>query len=400
MEKARTPKAEIPACSCGQPAAQDPGPTASCCPPAGKPASKNQAVSCCGAPASDDRRVAYERLDTDGNVTTPSGDVPRVPAALGFRDRWGGIKVRWGLRRMKYMVEPGLYAVGRPADTSPVLVSANYKLSFDSLRRVLAGRDAWILVIDTKGINVWCAAGKGTFGTEEIIRRIESVGLDKVVSHRKIVVPELGAPGVAAHEVQKRTRFRVVYGPVRAADLPAFLDAGMTATPEMRRVKFGIRERAKLVPEELIPAVPILVVLAAIQAALSWLATGRVSLLDVVGLVGAVLAGSVLVPLLLPWVPVRAFAFKGWVLGAVWTLALQAYGVGVLGQPFLWSRLLMGLLLWPAVSAYVAMNFTGSSTFTSLSGVVKEMSRAVPLMLVSGSLYVVVFVVRIFARSW
>lgn len=399
MSETRTPNAETSSCGCGAPAPQEPKPSAGCSGGETKP-SPSAGVSCCCSTASKDRGAVYERLDTEGSVTTPSGDVPRVPAALGFRDRLGGIKVRWGLRRMKYMVEPGLYAVGRPADTSPVLVSANYKLSFDSLRRVLTGRDAWILVIDTKGINVWCAAGKGTFGTEEIIRRIESVGLDKVVSHRKIILPELGAPGVAAHEVQKRTRFRVVYGPVRAADLPAFLDAGMSATPEMRRVEFGIRERAKLVPEEIVPAMPILFVLAAIQAVLSLVASGRVSPLDIAGLIGAVLAGSVLVPLLLPWIPVRAFALKGWIMGVVWALAFQAFAIGVLGQPFLWSRLLMSLLLWPAVSAYVAMNFTGSSTYTSLSGVVKEMSRAVPLMLVSGSLYVVVFVVRIFVRSW
>ncbi len=400
MESQRTPKAETPSCGCGTPAAQDPGPAPSCCPPAEKTAAKPRAASCCGSSASDDRGAAYERLDSEGHITTPGGDIPRVPATLSFRDKLGGWKVRWGLRRMKYMVEPGLYAVGRPTETSPVLVSANYKYSFDSLRKVLTGRDAWILVLDTKGINVWCAAGKGTFGTEEVIRRVEAASLDTVVSHRKLILPELGAPGVAAHEVQKRTRFRVVYGPVRAADLPAFLDAGMSATPEMRRVRFGIRERAKLVPEEIIPAMPILLVLAAIQAMLSWVSTGRVSILDIVGLLGAVLAGSVLVPLLLPWIPVRAFAFKGWVMGVVWTLALQAFAVGALSQPFLWSRILMGLLLWPAVSAYVAMNFTGSSTFTSLSGVVKEMSRAVPLMLTSVSLYVVVFVVRIFVRSW
>ncbi len=37
------------------------------------------------------------------------------------------------------------------------------------------------------------------------------------------------------------------------------------------------------------------------------------------------------------------------------------------------------LLLVPAVSAYLAMNFTGASTYTSLSGVKKEMHLALPL---------------------
>src|SRR3972149_4169926 len=75
----------------------------------------------------------------------------------------------WGIGRDRCRVAPGLYALGAPGGDSPVLVTANYKLTFDVLRRDAAGLDAWILVLDTRGINVWCAAGEGTFGTEEAI---------------------------------------------------------------------------------------------------------------------------------------------------------------------------------------------------------------------------------------
>lgn len=354
----------------------------------------------CGRPASERKRDRGipESLRFEGHQKTPAGDVPCVAADLNFRDKLGALKVRWGIGRMSYRVSPGLYAVGNPDSRSPVLVSSNYKLSLDSLRRELVGRDAWILVLDTKGINVWCAAGKGTFGTEEIVRRVETARLAQVVSHRKLVLPQLGAPGVAAHEVQSRTGFHVVYGPVRAADLASFLDRGMKAAPEMRRVKFGFRERARLVPEEIVPAIPILLIIAAIQALLSLISSGRLSVLDFVPITGAILAGCVLVPLLLPWIPARAFALKGWLVGVLWTLAFQAYSVQVLGHAFRWSRLVMSLLLLPPISAYVAMNFTGSSTFTSLSGVVKEMRRAVPLMIASVSLYVLLFVLAFFVR--
>jgi acetyl-CoA decarbonylase/synthase complex subunit gamma len=80
---------------------------------------------------------------------------------------------------MNYKVDAGLYALGRPDDKSSVLVTANYKLSFDTLRSALRGRNLWILVLDTDGINVWCAAGKGTFSTNELVRRIESSGLER-----------------------------------------------------------------------------------------------------------------------------------------------------------------------------------------------------------------------------
>jgi hypothetical protein len=48
----------------------------------------------------------------------------------------------------------------------------------------------------------------------------------------------------------------------------------------------------------------------------------------------------------------------------------------------LWAGRL-GILAWlliiPAVTAYLAMNFTGASTYTSLSGVNREMRWALPL---------------------
>ena len=130
---------------------------------------------------------------------------------------------------MHYAVDPGLYAVGNPDGESPVLVTANYKMSFDMLREALPNRNAWILVLDTKGINVWCAAGKGTFGTTELVNRIASSGLPRIVSHRELIVPQLSGPGVAAHEVKRLSGFKVIYGPIRAADLPNFLDRGFKA---------------------------------------------------------------------------------------------------------------------------------------------------------------------------
>ena len=112
-----------------------------------------------------------------GSIATPAGLLPKVSSELEWRDRWGTIKARWGVGRMDYSIDPGLYALGNPDRESSVLVTANYKMSFDELRCALPGRDFWILVLDTKGINVWCAAGKGTFGTKELVMRIEASGL-------------------------------------------------------------------------------------------------------------------------------------------------------------------------------------------------------------------------------
>jgi len=184
----------------------------------------------------------------EGSIDTPAGTVPKVSSKLVRADYWGSVKARWGIGRMNFKVDPGLYALGQPDGHSPVFVTANYKMSFDRLRRSLAGRNGWILVLDTKGINVWCAAGKGTFGTAELVKRIISSGLKKIVGHRNIILPQLGAPGVSAHNVRKISGFNVHYGPVRAEDLPAYLDAGCFATPDMRRVTFPWKDRVVLIP--------------------------------------------------------------------------------------------------------------------------------------------------------
>lgn len=305
--------------------------------------------------------------------------MPTVKTRLERPDRLGAVLVRLGVGRGGYRVAPGLYAVGSPGPQSPVLVTANYKLSFDSLRKELSGIDAWILVLDTLGVNVWCAAGKKTFGTAELAARIRATGLEKVVSHRKVVVPQLGAPGVAAHEVKAASGFRVVYGPVRASDVRAFLAAGMKAEPSMRRVRFPAWERVVVGLVEFANERRTTAQVAGALFALAGLGSGIFSLSRAwlglwTGLAAyamGFLAGNVLTPLALPWLPGRSFAFKGAVAGALAGLCAPLFG------PSAWAS--AGMWLGAVVAgSWYGMNFTGSSTYTSPSGVEKEMRAAIP----------------------
>ncbi len=281
---------------------------------------------------------------------------------------------------MAYHVPPGLYAVGSPDAGSPVVVTANYKFSYDVVRRALSGRSAWILVLETHGINVWCAAGKGTFGTEEVVRRIEAVGLAKVVSHRTLLLPILGAPGVAAHQVRRRTGFSVRYAAIRANDLPEFLDNAMRTTPAMRELSFSAYERIVLTPMEveagLKVSLPVLALLFLAGGVTGGTFSIGAGLVPVAGYLGAFLSGAVAAPLLLPWIPTRSFALKGATLGILWTsVFLGAFGRGW-GAP----SDVAAFLLLPAVSAFATLNFTGATPFTSRSGVRKEMRYAIPAM--------------------
>ncbi|HUU44158.1 MAG TPA: mercury methylation corrinoid protein HgcA [Acidobacteriota bacterium] len=339
-----------------------------------------------------------------GAVDTTVGSVPVVDTSLRWSDRLGSWKVRWGIGRSRYRIAPGLYAVGQPTPESHVFVTANFKMSFDRLRSQLGGIDAWILVLDTKGINVWCAAGKGTFGTDEIVARIAATRLNEIVSHRRLILPQLGAPGVSAHEVKARSSFHVVYGPVRAADIPAFLAARMTATAEMRQVRFAFRDRAVLIPVELVGTARYALLIAVALFLLSGFGPGVYAWERAVawGIPSAALwliacaAGAILPPALLPWLPGRAFSLKGGLLGIV-------VGLGALWLIFpslVTSRGYLAALPWlfwfPAVISFIAMNFTGSSTYTSLSGVRKEMRVAVPVQIALTALGLILWLVKPF----
>ncbi len=182
--------------------------------------------------------------------TPPAGPVAQVATTAGWPDRLGTAGARLGVIRRRYRVAPGLYAVGSPGPDSPVLVTANYKLSFDSLRFSVSGIDAWLLVADTRGINVWCAAGTGTFSAGEVCEVVRRSRLAEVVSHRRLVLPQLAAPGVTAREVTRDCGFSVRFGPVRATDLPAWLERDGQGDEAMREVTFTLAERAVLIPVE------------------------------------------------------------------------------------------------------------------------------------------------------
>lgn len=303
-------------------------------------------------------------------IETGVGPVPAIETKLRISDYLGTASVRLGFRRMKYRVSPGLYAVGRPDESSPVLVSANFKLSFDVLRKELGGIDAWILVLDTKGVNVWCSAGKGIFSDKEIVSRIQATRLAEIVRHRTIIVPQLGAPGVAAHEVHRRAGFKVEYGPVRARDLRAYLQSGMVATPDMRRIRFPFIDRIKLIPVEVRYAmkfaIPLIIGLGLVAA----FAHGRVTWQDLqwrlLPIFVAFFIGAAVVPALLPWLPFRSLVLKGAALGIMWTVFVLSAHDG--GRLWMFGN----FLLIPSIAAFFSLTFTGSTTYTSPSGVNRE----------------------------
>lgn len=276
-----------------------------------------------------------------------------------------------------------------------MLVTANYKLTFDALRKELTDIPLWILVVDTRGINVWCAAGKKTFTAEEVAYQVKIAKLDQLVSHRELILPQLAANGVAAHDLKKLCGFKGMFGPILASMLPSFLKTGKD-NETMRTVTFSLKERTVLIPleicmlwKQLLVAFILFFVISGISPEIfSFGAAQDRGAILLFATLAAIIAGAAITPLLLPWIPFRQFWLKGTLMGGIAALLFLIFG-----EPAVNSFEKMALSLWiTGCSAFLAMNFTGSTPFTSLSGVEKEMRRGLPMQIGAATLALMLWI--------
>lgn len=368
---------------------------------------KQRDAACCGPPPEPEcspfARPGYEICGfVEEFMDTAAGTVPGIKTKLSLADHAMSVAARFGIGRDAYSIAPGIYYTGKPDAGSPVLVTANYKLTFDVLRRELSSLNAWILVLDTRGINVWCSAGKGLFSTEEVIKRVKASGLEKIVSHRELLLPQLSATGVSAVQVKKYCGFKVIWGPIRACDIKKFIEAGFKSDEPMRRVTFTMAERLVLVPVELSflvkPTMWILIGIFLVSGIgleiFSFKDAWSRGIMVVLAYAAGIFSGAVVVPAILQWIPGKAFSVKGAITGVI-----AAYAVIMMLQDSANYLELAALFLCTiAVSSYLAMNFTGSTPFTSPSGVEKEMRKAIPVQVFTGIATVILWIGAAFIR--
>jgi NAD-dependent dihydropyrimidine dehydrogenase PreA subunit len=150
-----------------------------------------------------------------------------------------------GLRVLPWPTEPRLIRVGKPGRNAPVLLTCNFDLTVRRVRRALRGQDAYLLVAPTRGINVWCSSAGGMFTEHQVISILRTSGIEKLVDHRRLILPQLSATGVERKLVEQRTGWHVVFGPVYARDLPAYLASGQK-TDAMRKVRFPLLSRLEM----------------------------------------------------------------------------------------------------------------------------------------------------------
>jgi ferredoxin len=150
------------------------------------------------------------------------------------------------LRVLPFPCKTGLSKIGNPDRNSPVFLTCNYHLTVERVKRVLKGIDAYLLVANSRGINVWCAATGGLFTNHNVISVLKVSGIEELVDHRNIMLPQLAATGVEADVIKKKTGWKVIWGPVYAKDIPAFIRNKLKKTPKMREVEFPLRQRIEM----------------------------------------------------------------------------------------------------------------------------------------------------------
>lgn len=150
------------------------------------------------------------------------------------------------LRVLPFPRKTGLIKIGNPGRNAPVLLTGNFQLTVERVRRALRGIDAYLLVANSRGLNVWCAATGGHLTNHDVVSVVKTSGIDALVDHREVILPQLAATGIEGRMIHRRTGWRVIWGPVYASAIPQFLAAGLTKTPEMRTVRFAWPQRIEM----------------------------------------------------------------------------------------------------------------------------------------------------------
>lgn len=305
--------------------------------------------------------------------------------------------MRLGIGRYSYKVPTGVYAIGKPETGAAMFVTCNYKLTVDMIRESLKGYNCFLLVLDTNGINVWCAAGKGTFSSRELIYQLHKNDVKNTFGISTVYLPQLGASTMEPHLVRQYSGIQVKYGPVDGKDLSAFIDNDFTATKEMRQVKFRMKERMLLAPLECILYAKYalyFIIYALVLTALSQLINDTYSFNMILSSIGysvsALMIGTLVFPMLLPVLPFKRFSYNGYLLslGLIFLLTRRPlYTLLSLNIAFV-----IGLMM---LIAFITFNFTGSTTFTSQSGVEIEAASFKREVKIAGLISILVIVLEV-----
>ncbi|MDY6843514.1 MAG: HgcAB-like fusion protein [Thermodesulfobacteriota bacterium] len=150
------------------------------------------------------------------------------------------------LRVFPFPCKTGLITIGNPDQKSPVFLTGNYHLTVERVKRRLRGINAYLLIANSKGVNVWCAAAGGLLTNHDVISVLRTSAIEELVDHRNVIMPQLAAAGVEAQIIQKKTGWKVIWGPVYAKDVTRFIRNRLVKTEKMCEVEFSWKQRIEM----------------------------------------------------------------------------------------------------------------------------------------------------------
>jgi acetyl-CoA decarbonylase/synthase complex subunit gamma len=298
-----------------------------------------------------------------------------LPVYFNLKD-YGKALISWIFLFMRvFTIKPGLYYIGEMDENAPLLVTANNFLTVFLLARRLSDKKVRLLIIDTKGINVWCSAGEGSFSSKDIIEKATNCGLLTEKGKVSMILPKLSFAGVKLEELRKHG-INPIIGPLYAKDVPAFLGQDKLENQIYERVHFGLQSRA-------FTALP-----TAIQFFYYFLGVYVITLgyapPDVIWIATGL---AFIYPLLFPWLPGKYFSVKGIYLALL---------VAIVSTYFHYDSVKVQLLLiffLFATSIFIGLSYTGNSAVSNYTSVRKETARFLPVVVI---LYLLLISIRLF----
>jgi NAD-dependent dihydropyrimidine dehydrogenase PreA subunit len=148
------------------------------------------------------------------------------------------------LRLFPFPEAVGLYRFGSAGADSPVLVTGNFELTLRRVCSALNNLDCWLLVCDSRGVNVWCSSMAGHFTTEQIVGAIHRSGLTERLNTRLLILPQLCACAVSLEELKERSGFLARFGPLYIRDIRRYLKN--PSDPDLRSAIFPLKDRLEM----------------------------------------------------------------------------------------------------------------------------------------------------------
>jgi acetyl-CoA decarbonylase/synthase complex subunit gamma len=120
-------------------------------------------------------------------------------------------------------VEPKVYPIGEPDESSPVMFTTNFSLTYYTVESdVEASRiPSYILVVDTEGTSVLTAYSGDKLNEKTVADAMAKFGVEDLVKHRKLIIP--GYVAVMSGKLEEATNWEVMVGPRECSMLPKYL---------------------------------------------------------------------------------------------------------------------------------------------------------------------------------